>query len=559
MLEALNIRNLALVTELSLDFLPGLNTVTGETGAGKSLIIGALQLLAGGRASAGIIRKGATTCEISGIFRLDRVSPEVQEQLQLLLDEGGVRQCEEQRLLIRRVISETGSRAFVNNSPVTAAYLRDLGEYLIDIHGPNDSQTLLLPKRQLTLLDSFADHAGPLQECRQAWKALQELRQERQALQEDNLSAEEIQLFAFQLQEIDRAEIQADEEAPLQERHRLTTHSRRLIEIARQGADALAQGDNSLQEQLALTIRQIRELAQIDPTAGETFQERLEELSNDLGEIASDLDNYAGSLDWDEEALQEMEARLELLQRLKRKFGPTLADVLSCAERIRGRLARVQGRQEALATLAEREQVLQKQHQSLCQKLHALRQKSGERLSAEISGKLQRLGFTRAGFAVLLTPGTPGPDGADTVEFCFAPNVGEEMQPLRSIASSGEIARVMLAIKTILSDADQVPVLVFDEIDANIGGRVAADVAVELRSLGRQHQVFCITHLPRIAAAGEAHFLVSKQISAGRTNASMFRLEGEERVQEIVRMLGDSGSSATACRHARELLAEMSA
>lgn len=559
MLEALNIQNFALVSELNLEFSLGLNALTGETGAGKSLIIGALQLLVGGRASSSSIRKGASSCEVSGTFRLDRMPPEVQEQLQLLLEKGGVRPSEEQRLLIRRVISENGSRAFVNSSPITASYLRDLGEYLVDIHGPHDSQTLLLPKRQLALLDSFAGIKEELQQCREIYRELQNVRQQRHTLQEENLSAEEVQLFSYQLQEIDGAEIQADEEELLLARHRVVAHSRRLIEVAQQGANALALGENSLQEQLALAIRQIRELAQIDPVAGEPFQVRLENLSNDLGEIASDLENYAGGLEWDEEALQNMEARLELLQHLKRKFGSTLTDVLACAERIRLRLERIQGRQEALATLSAREKELQGQHQAACRQLSKLRQQAAGRLAEDISGKLQHLGFAKAGFAVTLAAASAGPDGADAVEFCFAPNVGEEMQPLRNIASSGEIARVMLAIKAILSNADQVPVLVFDEIDANIGGRVAADVAAELRSLGRQHQVFCITHLPRIAAAGGAHFQVSKHIVEGRTIARMFRIDGEDRVQEIVRMLGDSSSSATACRHARELLADLPA
>ncbi|NMA20996.1 MAG: DNA repair protein RecN [Lentisphaerae bacterium] len=556
MLESLYIRNLALVAELHLDFSSGLNTVSGETGAGKSLIIGAIQLLAGGRASPASIRKGASSCEVSGIFRLDRISPDVQEELLALLVQAGLPPCEEQRLLLRRVINENGSRAFVNSTPVTASFLKELGERLIDIHGPHDNHSLLSPNRQLALLDSFANLDAELQDCRKIWHQLEQTRQAFRKLKEETLAPEEIQLLSYQLREIEQAHLQEGEEEEVLARHRLISHARRLIELAQQCSQGFNESENCLCDQIASFLRLLREIEQIDSVRGQDFVERLGSISEQLNELGQDLSQYGESLDLDEEELQRIEERLNLLQKLKRKYGPTLADVIACSERLKLRLQRIEGRTQELEQLQNREKELLEQHQKCCDSIRQKRQKAATRLAKEISGKLLHLGFSRAAFQVGLQNAPPSVNGADSVEFSFAPNIGEEMLPLRQIASSGEIARVMLAIKTVLCDADKVPVLVFDEIDANIGGRVASAVASELQAVGKNHQVFCITHLPRIAAAGQTHFLVTKHVENQRTLAEMHPLDEKSRIEELTRMLGADENSQSARQHAGEMLKE---
>lgn len=553
-LESLHIRNLALVSELDLDFGPGMNAVTGETGAGKSLVIGAIQLLAGGRATPTVIRREEKSCEISAIIHLDQNFQELRQEIDALLEQGGLRPCEEERLLLRRVITETGSRAFVNGSPVTVGFLKELGELLIDIHGPHDNQTLLLPTRQLLLLDTYAGLLPLVNQCRQRHAELLHVRQEQADLKAEGLAPEEVDLLTHQLREIDQAEINPEEENDLIERYNVAANSKRLLEITAACQQGLCENDGAITDQLADFLRQLRELAEVDPRAGTPLLEQLETIITSISELGNDIADYADRLELDEEALQRLEERLDQLQRLKRKYGPTLDDVLAAADRMRQRLAKITGRSDQLQALHEREQQCLKAHNDACAQLNAKRKAAAGPLAKAIARKLQNLGFAKAEFAIQLKPANPGSTGADAVEFAIAPNVGEAMQPLRAIASSGEMARVMLAVKTVLSDADNVPILIFDEIDANVGGRIAVTVAAELAAVSRRHQVFSITHLPQIAAAADQHFLVDKHVANERTTAVMHQLDQEQRRAELVRMLGAELDSKTAAAHADELL-----
>lgn len=554
MLETLYIRNLVLVPQLQLEFGPGLLAVTGETGAGKSLVLGALRLLAGGRASASLIRRGAENCEVTGVFRLSQEHPSLARWLDTRLEELSLPPREEGRLLLRRVITPSGSRAFLNGSPVTAALLKEFGEALIDIHGPNESHSLLAPARQLHLLDLFCGDDALLGEVRKEWKELCGIRREQQALQGEGLSPEEQELLAHQLKEIEDAALSPGEEEELLARHRLVANSARLQALAGLLSQGLSQGEGSLVDQLAPWIRQAEELAQLDPRKGEEFLQRLDTLSNELNDLGEEVGDYGASLDFDQEALQEMNERIERIQKLKRRYGPTLQDVLDRGKRLQERLRRAASRNDLLAALAQRREEAEKRHRESCGRLARVRTDGAGRLSLAITRKLQDLGFRKALFQACLTPADPGPEGADSLEFLFAPNQGEPMAPLRQAASSGEVARVMLAIKTVLSQVDDLPVLLFDEIDANIGGRTAATVAQELHALGREHQVFSITHLPMIAAAADRQYLVEKRTEEERTTTHVRLLSPQERVEEITRMLGAEPEDAAAAAHARELL-----
>ncbi len=555
MLENLYIRNLAVVSELEIEFGPGLNTVTGETGAGKSLILGALQLLLGERASPSVIRQGESQCEISAGFRMDAAPAGLKTALAAFFDEHGVAADGEGGLLLRRVIAAAGTRNYINSSPVTLQLLKELGDLLIDIHGPNDHQSLLQPRCQLGLLDAFAVNGKKLDACAAAFSTLTEKRAALERLLGEHLSPQEEEFCRFQLVEIDKAKPEPGEDAEIGARHTIVAHRRTLLQACQQARQGLTEaGDAAAVETLRLALQQLREVAEIDPENGGPFRERLEQLVEQVEEISSDVERYADSLDLDETELARVEERLGVLQKLKRKYGPTLEDVLKTAESLREKLDGVEKRQERVAVLEAECAALETAHLAACRELRSSRETASGKLAKAITGKLQKLGFAQGVFEVRLADAAPGAHGMDAAEFCFAPNPGEKLLPLRQIASSGEMARVMLAVKTILSHADQVPMLVFDEVDANIGGRIAVMVADEMRAIAASHQVMCITHLPQIAAAGARHYRVSKGYADGRTWTQMELLDRAGREEEITRMLGAAGDSQAALAHAREML-----
>ncbi len=556
MLELLDIRNLATVTELSVEFGEHLNVMTGETGAGKSIILGALQTLLGDRAEKSLIRKGEDSCEISAVFRLPPPPAGLPLHVHRVLEQSGLPVCEENLLLLRRIVTANGSRAYVNAAPVTLQVMRQFGDLLVDIHGPNDHQSLLQPRCQLELLDTFASLDTELAACRRTHDQVKLLDAEIVKLEQEHLSPGECELLRHQLVEIDQARLDPDEEPELIERHRLGTHARRLLEIAGQAQGGLTEGDSSVCDQLTAFVRLFTELEEIaGANLNFKFLERLEQTSADIQEISRDLTDFADSLELDGAELNRLDERLGLIHKLKRKHGGEVTTVLERAEQIRARLETVEHREEKITGLMAQRQQVQADLNAACRQLHDARAQAAGELATAIGDKLRKLGFAQGNFLIDLKEVEPGPRGADRIEFCFAPNPGEELMPLRKIASSGEIARIMLAVKTVLTAADQVPVLVFDEVDANIGGRVAISVAAELAAIARRHQVLCITHLPQIAAAGAQHFMVGKEIENARTVTRLFKLDQPGRIAEIARMMGAAEDSETAKQHAAELLA----
>ena len=554
MLQSLHIRNLALVTELDLELTGGFNVITGETGAGKSLIIGAIQLLAGGRATPSLIRNGETHCDVSAQFGLATLQPALKARLEKMLEDAGVAACDEEGLLLRRVISESGSRSFVNGAAVTVSFLRELGELLIDLHGPHDNQSILKNAKQLELLDVYAQSEELLKRCHDEAAHLNECRRNLEDLEREGLQPEQLDLLRHQLKEIRDANLQLGEDEEVLRKYKLSENAKRLLQLANQAAGMLSQGENSLVEQVGSVFRLVREISQHDAEKGEEFDGKLTEIHDALQDLSSEFEEYAMSMDFDTEEIQEIENRLELIQKLKRKYGPALQDVMDTAERIKETIKRIQGRGDMVKQLREDIESAEKALLKTCAELDARRRAAAGPLAEAITEKLKVLGFSKATFTIDIKEAEPGPTGANAVEFMFAPNLGEEMKPLKATASSGETARVMLALKTVLSDADAVPVLVFDEIDANVGGRTAGAVAGELKTVATRHQVFSITHLAQIAAAGDTHFLVEKRTDETRTTATMRRLSSAERVDELIRMLGADADSESARKHAQEML-----
>lgn len=553
MLEALHIKNLATVSELEVHLAPALNVLSGETGAGKSVILGAIQHLLGARADKTLIRRGETSCQVTGFFRFDDATGTL-ESIENVLAETGAPGCEEGQLILGRVISDSGSRAYVNSSPVALRVLRQLGDLLVDIHGPNDHQSLLRPKCQLELLDSFGELSSRCQECAQLYRQRLEATRKLEDLRTESLSPAEAELLRHQLDEIDAAQLLPEEEGKLSERFRIGSHARRIIEIASQCQRGLSESEGCITDQLSDYVRLLQEVAEIDPEQGGDFLERLETVSTQLSELAGDLEGFAESLELNQQELEEIEQRLDLIQRLKRKHGGDVEHVLQRATELRAKLDSVDSREQRIAAAEQEVGRAEKQHMAVCRDLSRRRRQAAAKLAKGITAKLKSLGFEQSDFEIDFTDTEPGACGIDRVEFNFAPNPGEDMLPLRKIASSGEIARVMLAAKTVLSAADQVPVLMFDEVDANIGGRVALAVADELAGLGISHQVLCISHLPQIAARAARHFEVGKNVEQKRTLTSITELDEEGRINELSRMMGASEDSEAARRHALEML-----
>src|SRR5437868_10060966 len=547
-LTLLRIKNLALVEELEWQIEPGFIAVTGETGAGKSIIIGALQLLLGERADKSLIRTGAELCTVEAVFSgndLQKLNPE--------LVEAGIEPCEND-LIIKRSFSVTsGTRQFINGSPTTLSVLKNLGDELVDLHGPHDHQSLLSPERQLSLLDSFARAEEQLGEYRKHYRQLQGLLGEYAALNTAETAREqELDLLRHQITEIESAKLVASEEEEIEKRYKLASNSKRLIELASGVANRLSEADDSVLAQLAETQRLLRELEKIDNSIAQ-FSSAHAAAVVELSEIARTLSAYAEKFDLDPEQLAAVEQRVSLFETLKRKYGGSVAEVIAFGERAAERMRKIEGRDAELERLTKDIEVVRAQMNRAGEALHRSRLKVAPKLSENIRRNLRDLGFRQSEFEANLSAlDEPRPNGFDSVELLFSPNPGEPLKPIRAVASSGEISRLMLAIKSALAAHDAIPLLVFDEIDTNIGGEIAHAVGAKMQMLGRDHQVICITHLPQVAATASSHFVVTKEDTGGRTFSNLHEVSGKARQEEIARMLG--GKSESALKLAASLL-----
>jgi len=531
LLQLLRIKNLALVEDLEWEIAPGFTAITGETGAGKSIIIGALQLLLGERADKSLLRTGAEMCTVEAIFQGDDCA-----RWNERLEESGIEPCDGD-LILKRSLSLSGTnRQFINGSPTTLANLKELGDDLVDLHGPHDHQSLLSPDRQLDLLDAFAAANEGRQKFLKIFRDLRTLETEHAALNTAETAREqELDLLRHQVNEINAANLSAAEEAQIDSRYRRASNSRRLIELASAVSTKLSEADDAILAQLGETRKLLRELEKLDPAMA-TPANAHESAVVELSEIARDLSRYAENLDLDPEQLAALEQRVSLFESLKRKYGATMADVIAFGERAAQRMRKIEGRDEELQRLASKIATHTAELRRTGDTLRKLRAKAAPKLSETVRRNLRDLGFKQSQF--------PRSSGFDTVELLFSPNPGEPLKPMRAIASSGEISRLMLAIKSALAAQDAVPLLVFDEIDANVGGEIAHAVGARMRELAKQHQVLCITHLPPVAAAATSQFVVTKEVRSGRTFTQLREVTGKARREEIARMLGGKSEEA---------------
>lgn len=548
MLTRLSVRNLAIVESADVEFGGGLTVITGETGAGKSVLMGALELVLGARADASTVRDGAKEARIEAEFAVPGV-------VDAFLDAAGLPPCEDGVLLVRRAISATGGgRVHVNDAATTVQTLRALGKLLVDVHGPNDHQSLLEEGFQRGVLDAH----GRLDTSAYAaaWARLADLRAQRADLQGDDADvAETCERLRYAVDELDAAQLTPEDDDELPARHAAAAHAAEILDCANAATAALSEADDSAAAALVGAGARVREMARFHEAAG-AWGETIERLTVEVQELAQEIADSASRLDADPEALQALDDRLSLVQRLKRKYAcPDVAALLALRDERARRLADLEGRGARLAALADEIAAAEAAVRAAGAKLTAARTKAAARLARAVTKELHGLGFLRAGFDVSLAPHAPDATGCDAVDFLFAPNPGEAARPLREIASTGEIARVMLAVKTVVAEHDAIPVLVFDEIDSNIGGEVGRAVGEKLRAVARHHQVIAITHLPQSAVYGARHLAVAKTVSGGRTRSTIQPLEGEARVAEIARMLGGTSLTSVVEQHARELLA----
>ena len=556
MLSTLRIKNLALVSDLTLELPPGFVAVTGETGAGKSVILGALNLILGQRADRGLIRAGEESCTVEAVFDVRELRP----PLDAFLEEHGLEPCDGGLLVLRRSFTAAGTnRQFVNGSPTTLATLSELGGRLVDLHGPHDHRSLLQSARQLDILDAY----GALEPLRSVYADAVSRRRDLVAavadlVVDERTYAQQVDLLRHQVHEIRGARLRPEEEEEVVAEHRRAANAARLLELSGAALEALGDGEGAALSVLGAVGRPLHELARIDPAA-DPLVESHAQVVEQLRELQNALSRHADRIELDPARLAALEERLNLIQSLRRKYGGSVAEVLAFGEEAAARLEQLEGRDAELARLRSAIAEADAAIRTAGRRLSDARRKLLPRLDAAVVKELQTLGFRQSRFEAALTTtepdADPSADGFDRVEFQFAPNPGEPFRPLRAIASSGELARVMLALKTVLADQDAVPVLVFDEVDANVGGETANAVGASMARISRRHQVLCITHLAPVAAQASTHHVVSKEVRGGRTVSLIEPVEGEARVGEVARMLGGGDAARN---HAAELLRSFS-
>lgn len=551
MLRELRVRNYAVIQDITLEFGPGLTVLSGETGAGKSLLVGALSLLLGGRASGDVVRSGESSTSVEGRFAVDD-----QPVVLARCDEAGI-ETSEGWLIVRREVQREGrNRAWINGTPVTTALIKDLAAALVDLHGQHDHQALLSRPAQQAMLDEYAAAGELVSTVSASYARVAALSGEKQALM-DTVAAtrERAEFLRFKRDEISAAELQAGEEEKVGIEARRLEHSEQLQDLSGGMAEALYGGDEAVLDRLGEQGRRLSDLVRFDPSA-EDFVELHETAMHAVEELGRRLGSYHAGIEHDPGRLERLRLRLDAIDRLKRKYGAPVEEILAEAERIGAELDAMDTSDLELKRLELETEAARRDLHSAASHLREKRLDAAARLSVEIGGLLPGLGMEGGQFEVDLEPSSEvGANGSELAEFRVSLNKGFDPGPLARVGSGGELSRVMLALKTVLATVDHVPSLVFDEIDAGIGGQVANQVAARLSEVAGRHQVFVVTHLAQIASRATDHFKIDKADRDGRAETSAIRLDGSRRVEEVARMLGGDPDSDTSRKHASELIA----
>lgn len=557
MLTTLRIKNLGLVDDLTLNLGTGFITLTGETGAGKSMIIGALNLILGQRADRKLIRSGTDLCVVEAAFAIDQIRAPIDG----FLEENGLEPCESDQLLLKRTVAASGqNRQFINHSPSSLTLLGQLGRWLVDIHGPYDHQSLFDNQKQLEVLDAFAGTTRERLEYNSVVQQIKKLQQAKAELIIDEQTyAQQLDLLRYQTHEIDTAHIDQIDESALEKDFEQAQNVAQIQELGQSLRAAIGESEPNLSEFIGQIGHGLHQLTQLDSRTQSLLETHIQ-LSDLADELQADLTRYLDSVDLDPSRLSELEDQINRLQGLKRKYGNTLEAIAEFGHTAQEKLQALESRDVEIEQIEIDTRSLLSTLLTRGQELTARRRKKGQKLGKETAKQLKDLGFEEGRFQVQIDSQPPldtkpesiRQQGHDHIEFLFGPNPGEPLHPLKKIASSGEIARVMLALKTVLAEEDDVPLLVFDEVDANIGGETAHAVGDKMRHLGKSHQIICITHLAQVAAAATEHYQVSKSSTGSRTQTAIKKLTPKQRVDELGRLLG--GKVSEAKKHAAALL-----
>jgi len=549
-LTELRIRNFAIIDSVTLPLERGLNVLSGETGAGKSIIVGALGLLLGERGSADLVRPGAERATVEGVFDL-----EGRANLIAIADERGI-DTDSDTLVLKREIAATGrGRAWVNGTPVTTTVLAEIGRSLVNLHGQHEAQTLLDAESQRHILDAFADASAITSQVRDEYGALSSIRRRIDEITKRRTDAERrADYLRHVAREIGEAHLVPGEDTTLEDDARVLENADELRTLAQSISAVLSDEEEGALARLAVAHRALGQISRID-ASGSRLQELYDTGFYALDELARAATDYASSVELDPERLATVRARRELIFRLSKKYGGTLNDVITAGSAAQAELDLVDSAEFDVAQLRKQESEAEARLQAAAARLTALRKRAATAIGKAVTAELPQLGMDSGRLTVALTPrDNIAPEGAEDVEFRVTLNKGYDPRPLARVASGGELARVMLALKTVLAAVDHVPTLVFDEVDAGIGGRVGLQVGDTMRRVAEQHQVFAISHLPQIAARAHHHIVVAKGARDGVTTADISVLSATDRVTEIARMLGGDPDSKTSRAHARELL-----
>jgi DNA repair protein RecN (Recombination protein N) len=558
MLRELHISNLAVIADVRIELDPGLNCFTGSTGAGKSLVIGALQVLLGLRSAAEMMRPGVDEARISGVFEIH--NPKLLAEVEKITDvqvtaDGG------ELLLTRRLYASGRSSVSINGNPITLGMLKQLAEALVDVHGQHDHQYLLKPSNQIDVLDQFAG-LWPLREkYHDVYERLSSTRQQLQELDANrNLREQQLELYRFQAHEIDNAQLDAAEYEELEARSSLLRNLEKLKKETGSVYAALYEADGAILERLKMMTAVLGDLAALD-IGLKDIATAVRDATLSLEESAFDLSRYLDKLDIDPGELAEVEDRLNTINRILNKYGRTMDDALSHRKELAQKIGELERATVDLSSLQKQIAPLVTEVTTLGKQLSEKRQAAAKKLAPSIEKQLAELGMEKAKFTIEFMPAAketaaqlPGPSGFDVIEFIAQTNPGQTPQPLRKIASGGELSRIMLGLKGILAQSDRISVLVFDEIDANVGGRLGSIIGNKLRGLAEHHQVLCITHLPQIASYADRHLTVRKSITGNQTETTVRVMNGDERLQELAEMSGGPRVTETTRAQAKELL-----
>ena len=550
MLSRLSINNLAVVEDLEVSFLNGMNVITGETGSGKSLLIVALRLLLGERSEKNIIRTGESNCSISAEFNFKNYIV-----IDEILSNFGLNKSDSGYVIIRRVISESTNRNLINDEPVTLQVLKKIGEVIVDMHGPYNHQSLLHSNKQLEILDMYGDLQSLLKEYRNIYYEYKDLLNKLDKLQNKSADSSDYQidLINHQIKEIENANLSTEEEEEVKKEHTLASNSQNIIILSNQITNILNDGEVCVYDGLVNAQQALNKLEKLVPDADKWSGDIDNAVTLILDTIKA-IEKNIGSLDISSERLNWLDSRLATYQSLRRKYNLSIEEILIKKEEWILQVNDLKIRDKRIEEIKYEKDELLKKVLDTALKLREKREFVADNLSESITRELSEIGFKHSFFDVTMKSIEPNDNGIDSIEFGFAPNAGEDMRPLHSIASSGEISRVMLAVKTVLAKQDQVPVLVFDEIDSNIGGEIGKTVGKKLSNISSNHQLICITHLPQVAAYGTNHIAVKKEVYQGRTFTKVSVLNKNQRADELSRMLGGDDKDLISIEHAKLML-----